>query len=163
MRLKPRLEDRLGWAREYTEHLLSACTSPREWTYRAHPKANHALWIAGHLALMDNMAISLIAPERAMKKKVYAEEFGQGSVVRSNPNDYPPPKEVLHYMRERRIALLEILDGLREKDLARPTPEEAPKFMPDVGSVFFILVWHEGLHSGQLSVIHRALGHPYLI
>ena len=69
-------------------------------------------------------------------------------------------EEVLAYMRERRAVLLELLADLSDEDLAKPTPEGAPEFLPDIGSVFETAVWHEGLHSGQLSVARRALGFP---
>jgi hypothetical protein len=66
---------------------------------------------------------------------------------------------VLAYMNERRQALLDVLDSLDEADLEKPLPKGTPDFLPDVGSVFEMAVWHEGLHSGQLSVCRRSLGH----
>jgi hypothetical protein len=65
-------------------------------------------------------------------------------------------------MRERRRALLDVLDGLSDEDLARKTPVGAPEFLPDVASVFELAIWHEGQHSGQVSVARRALGHKPL-
>ena len=65
-------------------------------------------------------------------------------------------------MRERRVVLLSVLDGMSDDDLARKTPDGAPEFLPDVASVFELAVWHEGQHSGQLSVARRALGHKPL-
>jgi hypothetical protein len=58
--------------------------------------------------------------------------------------------------------MLRLLDSLSDEDFSRPTPEGAPEFLPDVGSVFEMAVWHEGLHSGQLSVVRRILGHKPL-
>jgi hypothetical protein len=66
-------------------------------------------------------------------------------------------------MRERREALLGVLDKLSDEDLAKPMPPGTPDFLSDVGSVFEAAVWHEGLHSGQLSVTRRALGHEPLM
>jgi hypothetical protein len=65
-------------------------------------------------------------------------------------------------MRERRATLLNVLDGMSEEDLAKKTPNGAPDFLPDAASVFELAVWHEGQHSGQLTVARRALGHPPL-
>jgi hypothetical protein len=65
-------------------------------------------------------------------------------------------------MRERRQTLLETLEGLTDRDLAKKTPAGAPDFLPDVASVFELAIWHEGQHSGQVSVARRALGHKPL-
>ena len=40
------------------------------------------------------------------------------------------------YMRERRQALLALLDGLSDEDLSKPTAPGAPEFLADYGSVF---------------------------
>ncbi len=61
-------------------------------------------------------------------------------------------------MRECCSVLLAIFASVTEEDLAKPTPEGTPNFLADVGSVFEMAVWHEGLHSGQLSVTRRSLG-----
>jgi hypothetical protein len=66
-------------------------------------------------------------------------------------------------MRDRRSALLAILETLDEEDLAKPTPEGSPDFLPDYGSVFEAAIWHEGLHSGQVSMVRKALGMPSLM
>jgi hypothetical protein len=61
-------------------------------------------------------------------------------------------------MRDRRAVLLSILDGLREDELSQPMPPGSPEFLKDVGAVFETSIWHEGLHSGQLTITRRALG-----
>ncbi len=81
-----------------------------------------------------------------------------GSQPSSDPSNYPAPEEVLDYMRDRRKVLLGLLEGLSEDDLAKATPETAPDFLPDVASIFELVAWHEGLHSGQVSVARRGLG-----
>ena len=63
-------------------------------------------------------------------------------------------------MRERRRTLLDILDRLNDEALAASTPAGAPEFLPDLASAFEMAVWHEGMHSGQLSVVRRSMGKP---
>jgi uncharacterized damage-inducible protein DinB len=65
-------------------------------------------------------------------------------------------------MRERRTALLAVLDEMTDEDLGRKLPAGTPGFLSDVGSVFELAIWHEGQHNGQLSVARRALGHKPL-
>ena len=163
MDLKSRVERQLRKVREVTETFLGAFQTPEQWTLQVHDKANHALWVAGHLGTVDNFLISLVAPEKAVDKAGYREKFGMGSRPTSNPADYPDPPEVLDFMRERRGVILEILTGLSDEAMAAPAPEGAPDVMPDVGSIFEMAVWHEALHAGQVSIARRALGHPPLV
>ncbi len=158
MSVKQRTEAQLKHARGFSEGLLKAFKTPEQWTHQVHENANHALWFAGHMGTVDNFMISLIDPAKCVEKDGYNEKFGMGSQPTSNPADYPPVDEVLDFMRERRIALMALLDSLNEADFTKPTPESAPDFLPDYGSVFQICAWHEGLHSGQVTVARRALG-----
>lgn len=110
------------------------------------------------MGVLDNFFISLIAPDKARGVQGYAEKFGPGSRPSGEAADYPPVEEVLAYMRERRKALSDLLDGMSDEDLNRRTPEGTPEFLREWSDVFRTASWHEGLHSGQVSVAHRALG-----
>jgi hypothetical protein len=114
------------------------------------------------MANSDNFFLSLVAPEETVALEGFAGRFGMGSQPIDDPAAYPPAESVLATMRERRQALLAVLDRLAEEDLAKPTPQGAPDFLPDLGSVFEMTSWHEALHAGQLSVVRRALGHKPL-
>ena len=158
MSQKQRLRRQLENARQLSERLLADFESPEQWTRQVHPGCNHALWFAGHMAYADNFFVSLVAPSRVAKRADFDARFGMGSQPTSNPTDYPPPAEVVAYMRDRRSALLGALEEMSDEDLAKKTPEGAPDFLPDIASVFEMAIWHEGLHSGQVSVTRRALG-----
>jgi uncharacterized damage-inducible protein DinB len=162
MQMKERFRRQLVAARETSERLLADFQTPEDWTRQVHPNCNHAMWFAGHMAQSDNFFISLLAPEKARELPEFGRLFGMGSQPSGNPSDYPPPHEVLAVMRERRAALLEILESLDQADFAKPMPKGTPDFLSDVASVFEMVVWHEGMHSGQLSVARRALGHQPL-
>lgn len=157
MSVKERTEAQLKHARGFSENLLKSFKTPEQWTHQVHGNANHALWFAGHMGTVDNFMISLIDPSKAVDKPGYNETFGMGSQPTSNPDDYPPVEEVLEFMRERRTVLMDLLDSLEEEDFTKETPESAPDFLPDYGSVFQVCAWHEGLHSGQVTVARRAI------
>jgi hypothetical protein len=163
MELRPRLERQIQSARGVSEKYFEAFKTPQQWTHQVHPQANHALWVAGHLGMVDNFMISMIAPDRVKPVEKYAALFGMGSHPTSNAADYPPADEVLAFMRERRGVVLELLAGLSEADLAKPVPPGAPPIIQDIGSIFEAIVWHEGLHSGQVSIARRALGFAPLV
>lgn len=163
MDAKDRFRRQLSSARGLSEKLLADFHTNEEWTHQVHPGANHALWFVGHMATTDNFLISLLAPERAAANESFMSLFGMGSQPTGDVDKYPPVESVLETMRERRRALLEILDGLSEDDLARKSPKGAPDFTPDFASVFELAIWHEGLHSGQLTLVRRSLGHRPLL
>ena len=148
----------LGFARNYTDQLLQKFETPEDFVHQVHPDANHALWCAGHIANTDNFAIGFLAPDKVVEKPGYQELFGRESKPIGDVSKYPAPAEVLAYLKDRRETLLGILDSLSEQDLDKETPEDAPEFMPTLAAIFRVIVWHEGLHSGQVSVAHRSLG-----
>lgn len=158
--LKQRLQRQLTSARQLSERLLEDFHAPGDWTRQVYPGCNHALWFAGHMGQVDNFFISILAPAKVRKREDIERLFGMGSQPTSDPGQYPPVAEVLEYMRERRQVLLEVLDQMQESDLAVKTPEGAPEFLADNAAVFEMAIWHEGMHSGQLTVVRRALGRP---
>lgn len=163
MSLKHRLQRQLAMVRQNTERLLADFKTPQQWTFQVHPACNHALWFVGHMATSDNFFLSLVAPDRSQQLPDFQARFGMGSQPTSDPAAYPAPESVLTTMRERRRTLLDVLEGFSDEDLAKKTPAGAPEFLPDVASVFELAIWHEGQHSGQLSVARRALGHKPLV
>jgi uncharacterized damage-inducible protein DinB len=163
MPLQERLQRNLVNVRTNSERLLADFKTPEEWTYQVHPACNHALWFAGHMATSDNFFLSLVAPEKVVPLPDFQAKFGMGSQPTSDPAAYPPAAPVLESMRERRRTLLEVLAGMNDEALAKKTPPGAPDFLPDIGSVFEMAIWHEGQHSGQLTVARRALGHKPLL
>ena len=163
MSRKERIKTLLQVSRSTSEKMLADFKTPKEWTFQVHPDANHALWFAGHMASTDNFFLSWFAPEKSQDLPGYKEKFGMGSKPVCDPAAYPPAADVLAVMRERRQTLLALLDRLSDADLEKPKPKGGPEFMSDVGSVFEFIPWHEGLHTGQISIARRALGHSPLM
>ena len=162
MSRKERIKTLLQVSRDTSEKMLADFKTPQDWVFQVHPQANHALWFAGHMATTDNAFLSMLAPEKSMDLPGWKEKFGFGSKPVNDPAAYPPPADVLAQMRERRQTLLAVLDRLSDADLEKPKPKGGPEFLSDVGSVFEFAPWHEGLHTGQLSIARRALGHSPL-
>jgi uncharacterized damage-inducible protein DinB len=159
---KERLRRQLARVRQNSERLLADFRTAEQWTFQVHPNCNHALWFAGHMATSDNFFLSLVAPEKSRPLPDFQAKFGMGSQPTNNPSQYPAVESVLATMRERRETLLGVLDQMSDDDLAKKTPSGAPDFLPDVASVFELAIWHEGQHSGQVSVARRALGYKPL-
>lgn len=163
MSVKERLRRQLVTARKASEGMLAAFTEPEQWLFQVHPTANHALWFAGHMGVADNFFLSIVAPQHVRADETLAKAYGKGSRPSADPADNPPVRRVLDYMRDRRQALLASLEEMSEADLAKDSPVGRPDFFTDLASVFELAVWHEGLHSGQLSIARRALGNAPLM
>lgn len=161
MQLKERLEQAIIHSSQFTDQLFSEIQSDEDWIRRSCENGNHAVWIAGHLAMATNFFIGLIEPSRKLDPGTWAKLFGKGSEPLDDLAAYPAPATLLEYLAERRKSFLELLASLSGEDLEREVPE-GPPFMFDVGAVFQMSVWHESLHAGQLSVIHRLAGHSPL-
>lgn len=162
MQLKERLKSQLLKVRGLSEELLKAFNKPEEWTHQVAPNSNHALWFVGHMGVTDNFFLSMLDSSKVKDAEGYAERFGIGSQPVDDASAYPPVEEVLGYMRERRAALLEILDQMSEGDLGRSVPEGAPAMWTDFASVLETAIWHETMHAGQVTVARRALGNAPL-
>lgn len=159
MTTKECLRNQLERTRAYSEELLAAFRSSQQWTHQVHPNANHALWFVGHMGVSDNFFISQVAPDRVRPTPEFNALFGTGSRPVGDPAAYPPVEAVLDFMRERRRTLLDVLDRLTEAEMATPAAKSVSNLLPDFAAAFQMAIWHEGLHSGQVSVTHRALGH----
>ncbi len=85
MSVIPVFQRQLATAHETSERYLEDFKTPEQWTYQVHDTANHALWFAGHMGQTDNFLISLIAPEKAVTKEGWSENFGMGSRPTSDP------------------------------------------------------------------------------
>ena len=157
MDFKSRLKGALQHSHGFAAKVFSEINSTEEWLLRPAPGTNHALWIAGHLGIATDYFIKLIKPELSQPREEFGKLFGKGTEPQDDASAYPPAEEVVSYWSERSAAFIDCLDQCSEADLAREVTE-GPAFMPDVATVFQLSVWHEALHTGQLTVIHRLIG-----
>jgi hypothetical protein len=136
--------------------------SDEDWFYRPVPNSNHALWIVAHLGLSDNMFASKFRPEIDHKPDGWQDLFWFGSEIQEDRNAYPSPAEVLNYFRDRREVLMKVLDEVSDEELNAAAPPEGDRSAvagaPSIGQLFIFASFHEGIHSGQLTVIDRGLG-----
>lgn len=157
MDLKARLAKALLHTRWFTDKLLSEIPPGESWVQVPVAGSNHALWIAGHLGLATNAFIGFVDEAKKVQRDDIGALFGKGSQPTYKLADYPDPEEVVNFLSERGATFLKILEECSAEDLDREVPQ-GPEFMYDVGAVFQMAAWHEALHSGQLTVIHRMIG-----
>ena len=157
MDLKVRLERALRHTRGFTDKVLSEIALAEDWVRRPVAGANHAMWIAGHLTYATNVFIGFVDPDNKDSPQDLAPLFGKGTQPLDDLSAYPAPAEISRYLTERGETFIGLLDDCSDDDLAREVPQ-GPAFMYDVGAVFQMAAWHEALHAGQLTVIHRMIG-----
>jgi hypothetical protein len=162
MDLKQRIIWQLQTIRQLGDQMLTAFHSPEDWTLQIFPGANHALWIVGHLSMVDNNVLGKFF-SKSVEKAGYPEKFGRKSSPSPNPADYPQPEEILAFRRERRATLLDCISTLPDADFEKPVPPGLPPFVQNAGQMFAFIAVHEATHSGQLSMCRRALGHAPVV
>lgn len=160
MSVKDNILYSLAQSRRMMEGLMAAMNSPEDWFYQAHSKANHPLWIVGHIGLADNMFLSRLDPEADSKPEGWDELFWFGSEIHSDASRYPDVETVVNYCKERRASLLKAIEGLSDDFFSSPTPDEGMfADAPNMAQMLMFISYHEGVHTGQFTIAHRGLGH----
>ena len=166
MDLKDHARFALEHQRGFTEQLLATFSTRDHWLFQTHPKANHAMWVVGHLGLADNMFASKFREEVADKPAGWDELFWFGSELQVGQSAYPAHEEVRAYFDDRRRTLLKVLEDLSDTELNAPGPPADARSpiagAPCIGHLFLFAARHEGIHAGQLTVCHRGLGNDPL-
>ena len=161
MNLRAHAMKSIETSRQAVEMVLAEFKTADDWFCQPAPNTNHALWIVAHLGLADNYFASKFRPEVDQKPEGWDELFWFGSTISDDRSVYPSPEEVLAYFHDRRSQLISVLNEMSDEELlAEPEPNEGRVLSgaPSVGQLFFFASFHEGIHMGQLSCCHRALG-----
>lgn len=126
---------------------------------------NHAMWIAGHLTVVEGRLHQMIngTPNPVARWKPL---FDWGSEPVDDPAAYPPFEEVLRTFKELRAQTHALLDKVGEAGLDQPTKIKPPGFggagFETVGGAIVIIAGHACGHLGALNVIRAAAGKPRL-
>jgi len=121
--------------------------------------ANHAIWLMGHLATTDDWFLKEMGVSESLElAEAWHTLFGGGSKSEDDASKYPSADELQKAMTAQRDRLVNWYSQRNAEELSVPSPEKWAKYAPTVGDFAFFLAWHEGYHTGQLSVIRKALG-----
>ena len=122
------------------------------------PGCNHALWVAGHIAMTDEYFMHEVGGKPLTLFEQWKDTFFMGSKPTGKLSDYPAVADVKAALHNNREMFLTWFASLDAKALAAPLPESLKDFAPNVATLGCTLAWHEGLHAGQLSMIRKSLG-----
>lgn len=120
--------------------------------------ANHATWIAGHIALTDNYFFKTVGGQPGALPESWESLFGMGSKCESSSDAYPAWDEIIAAMHERRTTLIDWFGAMSADELAEPLTDDLQEFAPNRAALMPAIAWHEGFHAGQLTAVRRSLG-----
>ncbi len=145
----------LEFSRRVTLALLEDVPEDK-WCYQPIPEANHATWIVGHIAVTDDSALAALSGQSSLA------ESWKGLFMGSKPNPdlaaYPSPAEMLRELGRIREGVVGWYKSASEDMLLAPIPGRLASLAPNRVALAASIAWHEGLHTGQLSLVRKSLG-----
>ena len=153
-------------SREWTLKLLADFDGD-DWTFQATPGLAHALWLCGHLTGAQNTLVHVRCLGKGILDESFTGHFPIGGPVKSTAeHDYPSIETVLATMADVHTKTCEAIRGMSDALLAESafgadgkTPH--PHYVDKAGAVSHA-GRHEAFHAGQLAMIRRLLGKPFL-
>ncbi|MFG0326156.1 MAG: DinB family protein [Phycisphaerales bacterium JB037] len=121
------------------------------------PGGIHPTWMLGHLAVIDDEALTWLAGVPRALPESWHDQFGMGSTV-TDEGAYPTRDELIGAMADRRAALLDWLDRAGDADLLAPASGRIAECAPNKMTMLLQMSLHEGMHLGQLVMARRAAG-----
>ena len=130
---------------------------------RPYGAMNHIAWQLGHLIAGEHFHINQIVPDSMPPlPDGFREQHSKDTAGSDDRSLFRTKAEYLQFMDEQRTGMLNVLAGLSDADLLKPSPESIRYFGPTVGTVFSGESAHWMMHAGQWAVVRRKLGKPPL-
>jgi hypothetical protein len=130
---------------------------------RPYGPMNHIAWQLGHLIAGENFHINQVASgSMPALPEGFRERHSKETAANDDRSLFCTKAEYLILMNEQRAGTLNVLEGLSDEELLKPSPESIRYFGPTVGAVFSGQSAHWMMHAGQWAVIRRKLGKPPL-
>jgi len=129
----------------------------------AFPTANggcHPLWVMGHLAFVEGVAHEILSGGENPAED-WAPLFAPGTTPSADAAKYPTLDEVRARYTKFRQKTLQVLDGLSEADLDRPTtkqPKGLEALFATPGKSLLTIALHQIGHKAQLTDALRSAG-----
>lgn len=122
--------------------------------------SKNVLWVVGHLACTDDYFLKEFAGRKSAIPEEWQQPFGMNSQAVADATHYPAYEKLIKALDERHEALVKWFNSMTEAQRAQPTAENWRPYAPTIGDLAGFIAWHEGYHTGQLSVLRRAFGLP---
>lgn len=166
MNLADSLVDELEGTREWMLKLL-ADLKGEDWFFQPAAGLAHPLWIIGHLTCSQDALVHVRCLGAGRLPATYTSRFPIGGPVPSaREHAYPPLDEVWGRMNEIHAATCTAVRKLSDEFLRQPAfaadgKSPHPHYRDKRGAIIHVSR-HEAFHAGQLALIRRLLGKPFL-
>lgn len=131
---------------------------------RPHPKANHTTWQLGHLFVAESMMVNGASPGKGFTlPSGIADKFTKETSVYDQREKFCSKSELMDLAESVRKASIEWVLGLSDHDFVKPGPQSMIEYIPTVGHLTTTIAEHLCMHLGQIQVIRRVLGKPYVM
>ncbi len=159
------LAEQLEWTRDWTLRLLADLRGD-DWAFQPAPGLAHPLWIVGHLAVSQDVLVHQRCLGRGILGADFAAHFPIGAAIPVvGVHAFPDVDEVLRVLAETQVRTLEAVRGMSDALLAEPAYGKDgaphPHYRDKRGAVSHC-ARHEAFHAGQLAMLRRLLGKPFL-
>jgi hypothetical protein len=159
------LAEQLDGTRDWTLKLIADLKGD-DWRFAPMPGLAHPLWLCGHLAVSQDILIHARCLGRGVVDPAFAAKFPIGGPVPSAGEAvYPSPEAIRRVMDETHARTLAAVRGMPDALLAEPAFGKDgaihPHYRDKRGAVSHC-VRHEAFHAGQIAMIRRLLGKPFL-
>lgn len=127
---------------------------------------NHPMWVLGHLVFAEAGLVDQVMLGNEHPLESWRELFGAAHGPVDDQSKYPSWDEVRAKADQVRARTLEVLEGLTDADLAKPSkncPPEREQFFGTIGGCCTVLMLHPAMHRGQVADARRALGRSPLM
>lgn len=159
------LAEQMEGTREWTAMLLADFAGD-DWLFQPKDGLAHALWICGHLASAQNTLIHTRCLGKSVLDDAFNNHFPIGAPVKSaSEHDYPPIETVLATMADMQAKTCQAVRNMDETVLDKPASGRNGHPHPHYKNVRGAITHcnrHEAFHAGQLALIRRLLGKPFL-
>lgn len=154
---------RIEAAREDTKRFLEDL-SDDEWFAQPFEGANHIAWQVGHLATAEYGIVVGEALGRTFADVDWLTDdfrtlFRRESVPQSDAGSYPQPTEIVAMLDRVHRHALDGLATVSDDLLDEPSAHGHPLAETRLDALH-LCAWHEGVHTGQIAMLRRAIGRP---
>lgn len=125
---------------------------------RSDERGNHAMWIAGHLAVIEGRLHKMIFGT-ANPLENWKPLFDWGTTPGDDPSVYPMFEQVLATLADLRGKTRAYVESVDDRALDAPLKSMIPGIPVDsIGDAIMIVAFHQCVHCGEATVIRRAAG-----
>lgn len=159
------LAEQLDATRDWTLKLIADLNGD-DWRFAPAAGLAHPIWLCGHLVVSQDVLIHTRCLGRGILDPAFVARFPIGGPVpAADQAEYPSPEEIRRIMDETHAKTLAAVRGMSDALLAEPAFGKDgavhPHYRDKRGAVSHC-ARHEAFHAGQLAMIRRLLGKPFL-